>query len=171
MIRSGYEFFKYTNMLSSFLGWVVGNIEWDVFFFIIVSLPVMFFGCIKTTYELLRNNRYGNGAGKGQHRADRFINIYYSNAHSRIRYSVREPEGASGNDFYIFVKVVDDDLIARKLVSRDENGLLSVLRTDIRSRVRSRVIAFFITQYLIAFTSDTRAYYKELRSHRRMAPV
>lgn len=145
--------------LQSIFEWFFSNIAWTVLA-VCFTILIACFQSIKIAKHLLRNNRYGKGRGWGEHRADRFIDIYFSNRYAPIIYGVLNNSIEATKDHWIDIRIVDNDLVELGLIARDERSQLLPIVTW-----RNRLIVFLIKKYLMLFIGDSKNYYKDLLDH------
>lgn len=148
--------------MKEILNFFISNIEWEIVVFIVIILAIFLQAVIQSFY-LLKNNRYSMGNGKGKHRADRFIDIYYSKRTNQIKYGDRSNALIKHvGDFHINQNVIDDELIKMGLIKND-SGILSPSK-EWKKKIKNKFIIFFVEFYLINFIGDKREYYKKLKT-------
>jgi len=148
-------------MKKEIFNYFISNIEWEIIGFVVIILSISLKAIILSFY-LLKNNRYSMGNGYGKHRADRFIDIYYSNKTNQIKYGERSNALIKQvGDFYVNQDVIDNELIKKGLVKND-SGILNPTE-KLKNRFKNRLIIFFIELYLVNFIGDKKEYYKSLK--------
>lgn len=145
--------------LKSVLEWFLSDIA-STTLGVCATMFAVSFKSIKIARYLLRKNRYTKGNGWGQHKADRFVDIYFSNAYAPISYGVLNNSIESTKDYWVDIRTVDDELIKFELITRAQDNRLTPIMNW-----RNRWILFLVRNYLIFFIGDSRSYYDNLYDH------
>lgn len=148
--------------LQSIFEWFLSNIAWTLLVAVCFTIPIVCFRSVQIARSLLRKNRYTKGNGCGQHKADRFIDIHFSNTYAPISYGILNNSIASTKDHWIDIRIVDDRLIELGLITRAQDNRLTSIITW-----RNKLILFLIKNYLIFFIGDSKSYYNDLSDHRK----
>lgn len=164
-----YECIKNFNCV---IEWAIGNILWAILsgalIFVLFKFLPRFIQAVKITKKILKNNRDTRGNAWGKYSADRFIDIWYSNSKTPLRYE-------RGRFYYKtfnnpnsrhWMEVIDGELVEYGLIEifDDSRGYKAVRPIK---NWRNALIAFLTKWYLIKFVGDNLQYYRDLEEQSR----
>lgn len=153
--------------MQNTINWIVSNLIWELLALGFIILFVKFlpgiWRALKVSRSILKDNRDTRGNGLGKFSADRFLDIWYSNPKTSLRYE-------SGKFYYKtfnnpnsrhWMDVIDSQLV--------DLGLIEIFDTlkghnavrPIRGW-RNQLVAKMTQFYLVRFIGDSPQYYRDL---------
>jgi hypothetical protein len=147
--------------------WAIENIAWEIlaltFAFLIFKFLPGIFQAVKISSKILKDNRNTRGNAWGKYSADRFIDVWYSNPKTPLRYECGVfyyKKFGSLNSRH-WMDFIDGELI--------KYGLIEIFDTQRGYKAvrpiknwRNGLITSMVKLYLIKFIGDNQKYYKDL---------
>ncbi|MEW5805587.1 MAG: hypothetical protein AB1721_02600 [Patescibacteria group bacterium] len=148
--------------------WIMDNLVRElifvVFIFVFFKLFPVFVQAIKISRRILKDNRDTRGNAWGKYSADRFIDVWYSNPKTPLRFECGRFYYKTFNNpnSRHWMEVIDDELIGYELIEIFDapRGYQAV--RPIKTW-RNALIARLVKWYLIKFVGDNPQYYKDLK--------
>jgi hypothetical protein len=153
------------NLLLKFdpMYWFLENLLWELVF-----IPILFFiwylgNAFFLAKYLLKNNRFGLGAGAKWYLADRFVQLWYNQEKTEYKTGKSYSPQKGFMYAYMHTSTIDDKLVEKKLIQLDRDpkrkkDILIPYKT-----LKNKLVLFFVEFYLIHFFFDGRDYYKNLK--------